>query len=160
MEIKAKVGTKELFEFTMHSNYICIRGVISILFSLASAVGAVAYWQQLSTGQRVLMLVFAMMFTVIVPLEYYIRSVRQSKKRFQKPYIYKIENDGILIQLDEEQANCQWQDVMKVITTKNLVVIYLSPVRAFILPKKDIGERYETLKSVLKENTSCYKFKM
>lgn len=160
MEIKADIGTKELFEFTMYSNYKCIRGVVSTLFSVAAGIGAIIYWQQFSNGQRALMILFTLMFTVIVPLEYYIRSVRQVKKKFQKPYIYTFETDGIMIRLEEEEAKCQWQDIMKVVATKNLVVIYLSPVRAFILPKTNIGSQYDTLKSLLKEKTSCYKFKM
>lgn len=160
IEIKTKIGVSEMFEFTMNNNYKSIRGIIAVLFSLASAAGLVFYWNQFSGWQKALMLFFALMFTVIEPVEYYLRSKRQVKKNFTAPLSYIFDDSGIEIRRNEETAHNDWQEVMKVITTKKSVIIYLSPVRAFILPKKDIGDRYQGLKMLMEGHTSCYKFKM
>lgn len=160
IEIKTEIGVSELFEFTMSNNYKTIRGGIAVLFSLASAVGLVFYWNQFSGWQKALMLFFALMFTVIEPIEYYLRSKRQVKKNFAVPLTYVFDENGIEIRQNDEKAHNEWQDVMKVISTKKLVIIYLSPIRAFILPKQDIGDRYQDLKTLMEANTSCYKFKM
>ena len=82
------------------------------------------------------------------------------KKNFTVPLSYVFDENGIEIRRNDEMAHNDWQEVMKVISTKKLVIIYLSPIRAFILPKKDIGDSYQSLKSLMEENTSCYKFKM
>lgn len=160
IEITTQPNISELFEFTMTNNYKSIRGILSILFSLASAVGVILYWNQFTTWQRLLMLIFALTFTVIVPIEYYFRSKRQVKKNFAIPLIYTFSQNGIQIKQNDATASNEWSDIMKVITTKNLVVIYLSPVRAFILPTKNIGNQYDDLKKLMEEKTSCYKFKM
>lgn len=160
IEIKTEIGTSELYEFTMNNNYKSIRGVIAVLFSLASAIGTILYWEQFSGWQKALMIFFALMFTVIEPIEYYLRSKRQVKKNFAVPLCYGFDENGIEIRQNEEQAHNEWAEVMKVVSTKNLVAIYLSPVRAFILPKKDIGNQYNELKELIERNTSCYKFKM
>ena len=160
IEIKTEIGVSEMFEFTINNNYKTIRGVIAVLFSLASAAGLVFYWNQFSGWQKALMLFFALMFTVIEPIEYYLRSKRQVKKNFTVPLSYVFDENGIEIRRNDEMAHNDWQEVMKVISTKKLVIIYLSPIRAFSLPKKDIGDSYQSLKSLMEENTSCYKFKM
>ncbi|MCI8670359.1 MAG: YcxB family protein [Lachnospiraceae bacterium] len=160
IEIKTEIGVSEMFEFTMNNNYKTIRGTVAVLFSLASAAGLVVYWNQFSGWQKALLLFFALMFTIIEPIEYYLRSKRQVKKNFTVPLNYIFDNNGIEIHRNEETAHNDWQEVMKVITTKKSVIIYLSPVRAFILPKKDIGDQYQSLKNLMEDNTSCYKFKM
>ena len=49
---------------------------------------------------------------------------------------------------------------MKVVNTKNLIVVYFTPIRAFIIPKKSIGEKFDDLKEIMGKKISCYKFKM
>lgn len=160
IEINTKIGLSELFEFTMTNNYKSIKGVISVLFSIASLIGLILFWKELNGWQRGGLLFFAIMFTVLEPIEYYLRSKRQMKKNFALPISYTFDERGIEIILGDEKALNEWSDVMKVVSSKNLVAVYLSPVRAFILPKKDIGENYASLKEMLDKQTSCYKFKM
>ena len=135
IEIRTKITKQELYEFIMHNNYVSFRGVISILFSLASAVGTVAYWSEFSNAQKVLMLLMSLMFTVITPLEYYVRAGKQIKKNFKDEMVYRFDGAGITIAVNEESSSLPWNEVMKVISTKHLVVVYFTPVRAFIIPK-------------------------
>lgn len=159
IEIKTKITKRELYEFIMNNNYASVRGVVSVLFSIVSAVGTVIYWSEFSNLQKVLMLFMSLMFTVITPLEYYIRAGRQVKKNFKDEMEYLFDEAGITIKIRDESSSLPWNEVMKVISTKNLVVVYFTPIRAFIIPKKDITE-FDELKEIMEQNTSCYKFKM
>ena len=105
IEIKTEIGISE-----MNNNYKTIRGVIAVLFSLASAAGLVFYWNQFSGWQKALMLFFALMFTVIEPVEYYFRSKRQVKKNFTVPLSYGFDENGIEIRQNDEKAHNDWQD--------------------------------------------------
>ena len=149
IKIKTKIDQKELYEFIMHHNYVSVRGVISVLFSICCLAGTVFYWEQFSMVQKVLMLLMASMFTVITPVEYYIRAARQIKKNFQQEIEYGFDGQGITIKIEEQSSSVPWEEVMKVISTRRLVVIYLSPVRAFILTKKAIGEDFDRLKALM-----------
>lgn len=159
IEVKTKITKKELYEFIMNNNYASIRGVVSVLFSIVSAIGTVIYWSEFSNLQKVLMLFMSLMFTVITPLEYYIRAGRQVKKNFKDEMEYLFDEAGITIKIRDESSSLPWNEVMKVISTKNLVVVYFTPIRAFIIPKKDITV-FDELKEMMEQNTSCYKFKM
>ena len=160
IQVKMKITRSELYEFIMYHNYVSVRGVISVLFSLISTAGTIVYWTQFSPLQKVLMLFMSLMFIVITPIEYYVRAGRQAKKSFQNEITYIFDKSGITIQIEKESSHMQWEDVMKVISTKNLVLIYFSPVRAFIIAKKDISDEFENIKTMMSENTNCYQFKM
>lgn len=157
---KVKISVNNLFEFMMNSNYASFRGFVSVAFSIVCLVGTIHFWNDLSVVQRVLMIFMAMMFTVIAPIEYYIRARRQAKRGFMDEFEYSFDKQGMTIRKGEEESELPWETVMKVINTKHLVAIYFSPIRAIIIPKKCIGEKFDELKELIENNTSCYKFKM
>ena len=39
INIKVKISIGNLYEFMMNNNYVSVRGVVSVLFSLVSAAG-------------------------------------------------------------------------------------------------------------------------
>lgn len=160
ISLKIQINTNNLYEFIMNNNYVSIRGIISVLFSLASAVGTVIFWEQFSGIQKALMVFMSLLFIVIAPIEYYIRAKRQVKKNFSEELEYIFDESGITIKKSNESSSLKWNEVMKVINTKNLIVVYFTPIRAFIIPEKCIGENFDALKELMEKSTSCYKFKM
>lgn len=160
INIEVKVTTQDLYEFLMHNNYCSVKGVVSVLFSVMAVVGTILYWSDFSVFYKGFMIVLSMLFTVIVPIEYYIRAERQARKGFSEPFRFTFDEQGITIAKGEEHSELRWTDVMKVVSTKNLVTIYFTPVRAFIIPKRYLEEVFDSLKHIMEENTSCYKFKM
>ena len=74
------------------------------------------------------MIFFACMFTIITPVEYYIRASRQVKKSFKEEITYKFNPNGITINIKEESSTIPWEEVMKVTSTRNLVIIYFTPI--------------------------------
>lgn len=155
MSITTSINVKELYEFTIKHNYRTLHGIIGLLFSIASAVGAVFFWDKLTMTNKVLIVIFALTFTVFEPLGCYIKVRRQIKKSFAQPLVYTFDDKGITITQGEQNAQCYWYEIMKVTSTKNLVNIYTSPVRAFILPKKDIGEKFGQLRDIINKNAEC-----
>lgn len=160
IKLTTKITKKELYEFIMISNYKSLRGVLSILFSIVALMGTIYFWNSMSVFYRLIMIFLAMMFTVITPIEYYIRAGRQVKKNFKYPISYSFNEEGITISINEQSSLLLWEEVMKVISSKRLVMIYSSPIRAFIIPKKDIDDNFEKLRDMMEKNTDCYKFAM
>ena len=132
IKFKTKITKKELYEFIMNNNYKSLRGVISVLFSLIALVGMIYYWQSLEIYQKMIMIFFSCMFTIITPIEYYIRASRQVKKNFKEAITYIFNASGITINIKEESSTLPWEEVMKVISTKNLVIIYFTYKRRII----------------------------
>lgn len=160
INIKVKITTNDLYEFLMHNNYFSVKGVISVLFSIMAIIGTILYWKDFSTFYKGFMILLSLLFTVIVPIEYYIRARRQAKKGFEEEFNYTFNEEGITIAKGEESSALKWNEVMKVISTKNLVITYFTPIRAFIIPKRCLDGEFDSLKDIMENKTSCYKFKM
>lgn len=160
IKITTKITRSELYEFIMISNYRSLRGVFSVLFSLVALAGTIYFWSDFNIWYRLIMIFLAMMFTVITPIEYYFRAGKQVKKNFKDEMTYSFDESGMTISINEQSSKLEWIEVMKVVSSKNLVMIYSSPVRAFLIPKKDIGKDFEKLRQLMENNTDCYKFVM
>lgn len=160
IKITTKITKSELYEFIMTSNYKSIRGIVSILFSLISLVGTIYFWNDFNIWYRIIMIFMSMMFTVITPIEYYFRAGRQVKKNFKDEMNYRFDISGMTISIKDQSSTLPWNEVMKVVSSKRLVMVYFSPIRAFIIPKKDIGDNFESLREMMEQNTDCYKFVM
>lgn len=159
--IKTKINKKDMFEFMISNNYRSFAGKLSLLFSLICIVGAIFYWNKFDNNmERIVIVFFSLMFTVISPIEYYIRAARQVKKAFKDELTYIINEDGIEIQIKELSSFMKWEEAYKVVSTKNLVAVYSSIVNAFIIPKRDIADKFDEIKKIMEENTKCYKFSM
>ncbi|MCL2253950.1 MAG: YcxB family protein, partial [Lachnospiraceae bacterium] len=52
-----------------------------------------------------------------------------------------------------------WEQLFRVIATKKSILIYTSPVNAWILPRKDLGGNAELLKSTIITNMPAAKIK-
>ena len=68
--------------------------------------------------------------------------VKQSDM-INKPLHCELADKGVVISRDGEVVTNPWEDFTKVYTTKKVVILYVGRVRAFILPKEQMGEQYQ-----------------
>lgn len=166
MEVKVKVQltTKEMFEFLMRHTYFSISGIIGLLLSLAAFAG---FFYALtvpgvSNMYLVALLLIGLLFTVIQPWMIYSKAKSQVKRSeaINKPLEYTINKSGIDIKQDNQTASGNWDSIYKICSTKNLIMLYTGRMHAYILPKKDIGEQMEDLRTIVKENCTAGYIKM
>jgi hypothetical protein len=53
-----------------------------------------------------------------------------------------------------------WKEIYKMISTKSQVLIYSNRVNAYIIPREQLGDQYEDLKAIAKEQLEKYRFRM
>ena len=149
--ISVLMNTKYMYQFLMRHTYFSISGLIGICFSLAALVIFIFFNQTLTNGQKVLLVFGALLFTVINPLKLWISAMKQTKLNpmFQKPVIYSLKEEEIIVSQGEEVLPIKWEDVAKVIETKEVVTIYLSKVRAFVLPKEFYRDEVSSVKEMI-----------
>ena len=97
------------------------------------------------------MILLACIYTVINPVTLYFKSKAQVKKNesFSKPLNYTINETGITISQDEKSDTTKWNVMWKAVRYGNLVVVYVSTIRAFIMPVADIGDNFDKLVELL-----------
>lgn len=160
MEVKIKVG--DMYNFFMYHTYSRVSGIMSIIFGLAM-FGLLAYsYKEISQGQSYLYFLFALFFLLFNPINFYARAIKQVKTNptFNEPITYVFGREGITTQQNKESATVKWSDVQKVVSSGRSIIIYLSKVRASIVPKNAIGENYEVLVDMLQKNLEPSKLKL
>ena len=105
----------------------------------------------------VALILAAALFTIINPINLLLKSVKQVVllPTFRKPLSYTFGAEGILVRQEEAEMLTNWNEVVRVVETRRSILIYMSAVRAYILPKKQYAEQVEAVKKQL-ENNSCY----
>ena len=146
-EIKTNITAKDMYGFLINNTYRKLTGVIWIIFSLVVIVITILTWGKVEIMNSILMIVLASLYTVINPVMLYFKASRQVKNNasFKDTLVYRIDEQQISVTQGEEHAEVKWDEVWKVVKYGQSVIIYVSTVRAFILPMRCMDNEYDTL---------------
>lgn len=143
-EIKIKVSMKvgNMYEFLLRHSYKGVAGIIGVGFSLLALVYLCMNFGTLSDGKRVLLTFGALLFTVINPILIFFNATKQVKLNptFKDELDYVLTEEEIKVIQKGQELALPWSEVQTVVETKRSIIIYLSKVRAFILPKDAMKE--------------------
>lgn len=154
LEFTVKIGKKDMRHFLFTHNYSSFSGWFGVIISLVAFGMLIAGFEKYSQMERGILVFLGLLFTVIRPAQIIGQANRQVRNQpmFHNEITYNICNDGIVITQGEEFANVLWEGVRKVRITGKAVIIYTSPVMAFILPLAQIAKKDELIARV-KEKT-------
>lgn len=161
MEVKAtvKLTAKELYGFLMHNTYSTFGSYIGVLLSLGSIAGFfyMLGMPDVNPAFLVALLVIGLLFTVVQPLMLYSKAKKQVKvnEAINASLEYLISKSGIKVSQGEQSAFTTWDEIVKVTSTKNLVMLYTSRVNAYVIPKKDLKEGISELKKLIQDNCNA-----
>lgn len=154
-EVKIRVLVKipEMYDFLIHHAYRGVAGIAGTLTSIIALILLVVGYGE-SRSQSILLLLVGLLFTVINPIQLYFKAVKQVKlsKMFQEPIEYSLNQEGIKVSQGAESMQAPWNEVKKVIETKQSFIIYMSRVGAYLLTKQSLNEEYHKVKDILTDN--------
>lgn len=154
--LTVRIRVSDMYYFLMRHAYRSISGIIGVAVSLGAIVLLLLGYGETS-AQQFLLIVLALMFTVINPVSLYSRAKQQVKltPMFQKEIVYGFGPSGIMVEQEGEKAPIPWVSVHKVIRTKKYMIIYMSKMRAFIIPLASVGENRAQLDELLETHLSA-----
>ncbi len=149
---KIHVSKEDLFDFMLYHNYHSMQGGLGVLISAGALILLIVRFRTLTPGQATALVVLALAFTVFTPLILRYRAGRQEKRNtsFHHPILYELTGQEMVLTQDEAHAKIAWPSVQKVIETRRSVIVYLSPVRAFIWPRTQLADQYKAVEDMLK----------
>ena len=154
MEVKTSVqlSTKQLYEFLMRHTYYSFGGVLGLLLSIGGFVGFFVLLPDKRISAMYLGVLFGigLLFTVIQPLIVYRNARKQSKAYKKFPLYYTISERGIEVEQDDAKGSNTWDNVMKIVSTKRLVIIYTSRMHAYVIPREALKDSMEEFKEIVK----------
>ena len=157
--IETQIDNKSMYEFMLNHTYKSLMGFVGVFFSLLAVFALVVYWNDYDITRKLIFVFIALLFTVINPVALYFKSKKQVKMNdsFHHPLCYVFSTKGVDVKQGEQSLHINWEDIIKIVSTKNLIVIYLSPINAFIFPKKQIGDKFDDFKKIIVDNIKCRK---
>lgn len=139
-----KMTRNAMFDFMIYTSYTSISGIAGVILGGAGAVKAV---QCLSNGDMTgatPFLLLAVFFLVGTPLGTWTKAAEQVSKTpmFQKAITYEFTEEGVVISQDEQKVLNEWTSFQKAISTNKSIILYVTKIRALILPRESLGEQY------------------
>jgi len=155
IQIEVLLKEKDMRNFLFRHMYTRFSGIFGIILSLLAAAVLIVNFSAFNTIERIAFGVLALLFTVIQPWQLYKKAKNQFRKQesFGKPFRYVINSAGIEISQDDQKEQFEWNQVRRTVETKSAFYVYMTSISAFIFPKDQCSERYDEIKSVVKENT-------
>lgn len=161
-EFDVNMTVKDMYNFNLYHNYHNISGVAGVLFGIIAIGIAVFSYGQVTISYTLLMIIFGAMFTVITPARMYLKSAQQVKLNamFKKPIHYVLTQEYIEIAQDDAKAQMEWENVYRVKDTGKSIIIYMSSVRAYIFPKRELKEQETTVMDIIRSKVDAKKIKI
>lgn len=153
---------KDMFDYNVYHNYRHFQGIISLLLGIVMlAVSVMAIRAEGNISYILITGFLGLFFTVITPVRIYFKSIQQVKltPSFQKTIQYTISTEKLLIEQDDAKAVLPMEDVVKAVDTGNSIVLYVSSLRAYIFPKRELGEQLPEVVQIIK-NAGIRKVKL
>lgn len=137
-----KMTFKALYSYVLNTNYRSYAGVIGLVISFGAIGLLIANWSGFGTGQRAMLIIIGLVFTVINPLSLGFKTYQQLKlsPSHKIPLDYTFSSDGITVSQGEVTQLIQWDMICRIMLTKHMVAVYTSRIHAFVIPLTELGE--------------------
>lgn len=154
MKFHTQLTAKDIFKFSLAYTYLGIPGILPALIVLTGIYLLVTGLIQGNASANVLFgIVVIVLFVVVNPVMLYIKAKKQAIENpvYKIKTYYTIQEDGIFVEVGEENALIEWDRVLKIKHFMGLNVLYTGPKQAFVFPDEALGDERDKITGVMKE---------
>jgi len=157
VELKTKITSKVLFNYMLHHNYTSFAGIFGTVVGILLLV---AFFKEPTIG--ILYLFMGLIVLTFMPIEMWFRAKRQVKKNpsLCEPFHYILSDEGIEVSQGEHSEKLEWSVFYKASNVAGAIVVYITPQRAYIFPKQDVGEKLPMLTEMISTHMDAKKVKI
>lgn len=159
-QFHVQVTAKNLWMFSMYHSNKGYLGIFNLLFTLASLYLLVVRWSEVGVFYRLLLLMCVLMFTVWQPGLLFLKAMKQAgNDRLKEPMDMTFTREGFRVVQGEQSMDVDWNQVTKISRIKGEYILYMSSVRAYLVPDQVLGEKKEAFVKFLREMVAKERFK-
>lgn len=162
VKFSVKITEKHIVDFQLkhgRTQFAGIFGMVATLFCLGVGIWDVI---NLAIGDSFMWFACAGILHFFPRQQLKAKAKRQirSSETFQHEIEYEFNENGITSRQGEIEVKNEWSVVEKVVSTRKSIIVYTSRVRAIIFPKEFIGDQYDELITLIRENLPAAKVKI
>lgn len=148
--------------FMYYHTYSHFTGILGIILGIVAVGLAFFTYGNANPVFSLMYLVFAFLFLLWTPFTLRSKAKQQRKNTpmFNKAITYTLDEEGITTTQDDIKSQIKWEELLKVVSTKKIMIFYVTRVRAFIAPRECIGEQYEKTLEIIREHLDPKKIKV
>ena len=157
-----KLTPKDLFRFNMFQTYTTTQGPTSIILAIIVIVMSVISFRDGQVGYGLLYVAAAVLFVVYIPGSLWGRAKVALKKNevLAGTLHYQISQKGIEVFQGEDSGLLPWDAIYKMVSNQKQVLIYSNRVNAYIIPREQLGDKYDALKEIARKQLPNYRLRM
>lgn len=157
-----KLTPKDLFRFNMFQTYTTTQGPTSIILAIIVIVMSVVSFRDGQIGYGLLYIAAAVLFVVYIPGSLWGRAKAALKKNevLAGTLHYQVSEKGIGVFQGEDSGLLPWDAIYKMVSNQKQVLIYSNRVNAYIIPREQLGDKYDALKEIARKQLPNYRLRM
>ena len=110
-------------------------------------------WSDQNVFTKVCLIGIAAIYLVVQPLMTMLKANTLSKRQeLFVPIDYEIDEEEVAVTQGEEHIVYRWEDGFRFVVKKNLLLMYVSRINAYILPKDQLGDAYTQILTLAKKH--------
>lgn len=162
LEFDITLTEKDMFRFNIYQTYSGFQGWSSVIISIIAFVLAGATYGKVETMYTILYILFGILLLVYIPGSLYLRSKRSFalSEALREPLHYTVLEDGFHVSQNKESAVLLWEQIYRMKSTKDLVLVYSSRIHAYVIPKSQLGDLFEDLAKLAERKLPKYRVSM
>ena len=155
LEFDVNMNTSVLYDYMLNHNFTSFSGifgtVVGALFIVAFGLNSNWYF-----------LIAGLIIMIYMPWTLFIRAKKQvlTNPTFKKPFHYKMTQEGVTVSQEEFEEFKEWDSMVKANATSRSLFLYTSKVNAWIFPKKDLGDKKDSVIEMISIHVSPDKVKI
>ncbi len=153
---------KYMYRFMLYHNYTTFGSLFGVLLSLFAMILLITTFKEQTDMGKGILLFISLLWTIINPIMLRARAKRQvlMNSSYKKALTYTISGEGITVSQDENSESIEWDKIIKVVLTKNQLLVYSSKIHAFIFPLQEIGDKLDDVTSIVVNSVKGRKIKV
>ncbi len=159
----ATITEQDLMNFKVYHNYHSVGGVAGFLFGIvALIICAFSIVNKYNISYILMMGFFGLFFTVYTPIDMKRKVKKQMKQveAFQEPIHYVVTPEKISLTQKDVTEDLFWEDLYQIKCTGKSLVLYMTSVRANILPLRCVGSETEAFLDIASEKLKPFQLKL
>ena len=148
--IKVIPRTKDIFLYKLSDTFLNRKGLVRILISAAFFVAAYVCKGRSKEFVPLLLVLLGLLNPVVTPIWHYLSSDKLA--RTLPSNLISFCGSRISINDGKKRLEIEWEDLYKILMSKRLLLLFIAPRTAFIIPKDQMGKDKGRIETLVREN--------
>lgn len=162
VEFDIKLTFKDIYRFNMYQTYSGMQGWFSVVVAVLLLAKAVSTYGAVSMTNTLLYALLGIVFLLYFPFFLYVRAKQSlaASEALRETLHYTVDDDGFAASQGGESGLLKWEQIYKMVATKSNVLVYSNRINAYVIPRAQLGDKYETLAELANANLEKHRVKM